>query len=578
MDAHPPYKFRTLKHICLLMLLVLVMALPGLAKLPVIDRDEARFAQASQQMVETGDYINIRFQDRARNKKPAGIYWLQSLALKTLSSPEKRDIWVQRIPSVIGALLAILANYWCAASMIGRRGALMSAALLGVTLALVFEAHIAKTDALLCGLSALALGAIHKMRIATLRDDPKNSARRASLIFWIAIGLSLLLKGPILLAIIVLTLISLAVWERDVSWMRVVGFWLGPVLCLLIVMPWAVMIWQETQGQFFKDALIGDFGNKIASSQEKHSGPPGYYAATLWVMFWPACLFLLPGFVFAYRGLKQDGEANSPTQRLIRLQMCWVIPFWIILEIVPTKLTHYSLPLFPALAIMSGGAAMALLYVDGFKTSRRVSSFIFLVISVLICTALLIVQTLYGPEPRSLFLIAGVSLLLALIAAFSLWTGRAALAFIAMLASAIPLSGTAYHHVLPSLETLLVTQNIQKSFTRHNIKMPINGGEIIYSPHYTEPSLIYHFGKSTRLGDQVDLNSASLAPKSILLLDRKSDQTRELMIEAVSAGSKNNLCWTELDIVKGLNYSKGKEVEIAILRADPCPPPETPPN
>src|SRR5258708_7304412 len=61
----------------LLCLLCLVLYAPGLAAIPPLDRDEARFAQATRQMVETGDFVRIRFQDEGRNKKPVGIYWLQ---------------------------------------------------------------------------------------------------------------------------------------------------------------------------------------------------------------------------------------------------------------------------------------------------------------------------------------------------------------------------------------------------------------------------------------------------------------------------------------------------------------------
>jgi len=143
-------KYTSLKHGILLVALTLLMALPGLSNLPVIDRDEARFAQASIQMVERQDYVNIRFQDRARNKKPAGIYWMQSAMLKMFSSPDKRDIWIQRIPSTLGALLAVLATYWGGRCMIGKRAAFIGAGLLAVSAGFVFEAHIAKTDAVLC--------------------------------------------------------------------------------------------------------------------------------------------------------------------------------------------------------------------------------------------------------------------------------------------------------------------------------------------------------------------------------------------------------------------------------------------
>ena len=108
----PNTKFRRrFVDMLILAVLVMVVALPGLSGLPVIDRDEARYAQASVQMMESGDYVNIRFQDKARNKKPAGAYWAQSLSVKTFSKVERRDIWAHRIPSVLGALLAVWATY-----------------------------------------------------------------------------------------------------------------------------------------------------------------------------------------------------------------------------------------------------------------------------------------------------------------------------------------------------------------------------------------------------------------------------------------------------------------------------------
>src|SRR5882672_7739452 len=70
----------------LLALLGLVLWLPGVLSLPPLDRDESRFAQASRQMVESGDVVDIRFGHVPRYKKPAGIYWLQAAATK-LAAP-----------------------------------------------------------------------------------------------------------------------------------------------------------------------------------------------------------------------------------------------------------------------------------------------------------------------------------------------------------------------------------------------------------------------------------------------------------------------------------------------------------
>src|ERR1700757_2711533 len=89
-----------------------LLMLPGFFTIPAIDRDEARFAQATKQMVETGDFVDIRFQDDGGYKKPVGIYWLQSAAVDTASAlglPRAQlRIWIYRIPSLIGAIGAVL--------------------------------------------------------------------------------------------------------------------------------------------------------------------------------------------------------------------------------------------------------------------------------------------------------------------------------------------------------------------------------------------------------------------------------------------------------------------------------------
>src|SRR5438094_1409631 len=98
----------------------LFLYLPGMSAIPPLDRDEARFAQATRQMLETGDFLRIRFQDEARNKKPAGIYWLQAAAVTVFSTPQSNAIWPYRLPSVIGALLAVLLVFAIGGALFAR--------------------------------------------------------------------------------------------------------------------------------------------------------------------------------------------------------------------------------------------------------------------------------------------------------------------------------------------------------------------------------------------------------------------------------------------------------------------------
>src|SRR5512142_2908154 len=121
------------RAVAFLLLCALLLFLPGFFTIPPVDRDEARFAQATKQMVESGDFVDIRFQDDVRYKKPVGIYWLQAAVVETASSlglPRAQlRIWLYRIPSLIGAIGAVLLTYWTALAFVTRRGAALAALL-----------------------------------------------------------------------------------------------------------------------------------------------------------------------------------------------------------------------------------------------------------------------------------------------------------------------------------------------------------------------------------------------------------------------------------------------------------------
>ena len=110
----------------LLLVFSLLAFLPGFFQIPPVDRDEARFAQATKQMVESGEYVDIRFQDEVRYKKPVGIYWLQAAAVKAgeaLGVPQARTthLALSLAVALIGAIGAVLLTYWAALAFVTRR-------------------------------------------------------------------------------------------------------------------------------------------------------------------------------------------------------------------------------------------------------------------------------------------------------------------------------------------------------------------------------------------------------------------------------------------------------------------------
>jgi 4-amino-4-deoxy-L-arabinose transferase-like glycosyltransferase len=541
---------------------MLFMSMPGLGKLPVIDRDESRFAVASVQMAESGDYVNIRFQDEARNKKPAGSYWAQTAMIKLFSGPGERRIWAQRLPSVIAALIAVLATYWAGIPMLGRRSAFIGAGLLAVSMLTVFEAHIAKTDAMLLACAALLLVSFSHLR--------QGASRFYALIFWAAMGVSIMVKGPVIPALALLTLTTLWIWERGetrLRWMGKLWFWPGPILCLLIVLPWSIMIWQATDGQFFRDALGGDFGSKVLSAQEKHGGPPGLYLLTLPIFFWPGSLLLFAGFVFAARVVKGGKGSDNPVVQAMRLALCFAVPFWFVLELVPTKLPNYLLPVYPAIALMAGGAMVTILSVKEFVWSRRLGALLFVTCGMAITVSLMLAESFFGPAAAWPYIMGGAAILSILVTGAAFAVNKSRLALTGAFLSSLILNPASYHFLLPSLTKLRLADRVEAEIHASGARLPRSGGPEVLAHNFTEPSLIYRLGKDVRLGNQIKLDQ-STAPGTLIVSDILRPDSETFFNEFKQAG----LCRAEFAKIEGFNYSRGEEVVLELSEVIPCPP------
>src|SRR6185295_8357328 len=199
--------FVTASHaraVAFLLVCGLLFFLPGFFNIPPVDRDETRFAQATKQMVETGDFVDIRFQDDVRYKKPVGIYWLQALSVETASAlglpRAELRIWLYRIPSLAGAIGAVLLTYWTALAFVTRRGAVFAALIMCSSVLLGVEARLAKTDAMLLLTVVAAMGALARVYLSWQRgEDPEHPPWSWPAIFWTALAGGILLKGPFLL-------------------------------------------------------------------------------------------------------------------------------------------------------------------------------------------------------------------------------------------------------------------------------------------------------------------------------------------------------------------------------------------
>src|SRR5690348_14632267 len=136
-----------------------------------------------------------------------------------------------------------------ARSLMPELVALAAAALLAATLLLSAEATIATTDAFLLACVLAAQGALLRVYTAA-REGQRDVPRAALLIGWAGLGLGILIKGPVALAVSVATIAALVLWDRNAQWLRGLALGRGLLLVALIVAPWALAIAFESHGRF----------------------------------------------------------------------------------------------------------------------------------------------------------------------------------------------------------------------------------------------------------------------------------------------------------------------------------------
>ncbi|KZL06437.1 glycosyltransferase family 39 protein [Pseudovibrio sp. Ad26] len=539
----------------ILLLLCLCLYLPGLMTVPPLDRDEPRFAQASKQMMETGNYVSIHYQELARNKKPIGIYWTQVGVAKLLGYGERAPIWVYRLPSVIGAIAAVLLTYWAGRAFFREQEAFLGALLVGLALILNVEAHLAKTDAVLLACVMLSQGALARVWTA----QQSKALWTYAMLFWFGLALGTLIKGPIILMVCGLTILSLSVWERRVSWLGGLAPISGFLLFLALVTPWLVAIYIETSGAFFRDALGADLWGKVGTGRESHGAPPLTHLLISFVIFWPIPSFLL----VIFKGIRQ--ELNQVCYRFL---LCWLIPSWVIFELVSTKLPHYTLPMMPALALLTAGV----LTTDGAKQVgiywRYASAFLFLLVPLGIFIAVVVGPLLLDlwPSPPGVVL-CGLAVIAALSATRKLIAGELIGALPTVGASALLMFVGFWAFSGPALSTIWISSRLAEAVEQ----LPGCERKDVATAGFYEPSFVFLQGTQTKLlgaeaaarflADGSQRSGVSKGTCRIVLVEGR--QLDRFDAEALRLGMRTS----EVSTVSGLNINGGKALLIHIFSA-----------
>lgn len=303
------------------------------------DRDEPRFATATREMIARGDWIVPTFNGELRPDKPILVYWLMRVAYVLMGDGP----FAARCFSGIAGSLACLVVYALGTRMFDRRVGLFAGWLLALSPMLIVESKLATVDAIL--LLFLTTGFY-----ATWRTLAEPRSVWPPLLFWLSLSAALMAKGPVAIGVLAVGLVPFAVWERDWKFLACLRWKWGVPLTLALVLPWCLAVQNATDGEFMNRAIGHHVVNRSFRPLENHRGFPGYYLITLLGVMAPWA-WLLPWSL-------KEHWARFRVDRRLRFLLCWAVGTLVLFEMVRTKLVHYYLPAYPALALWLASAVV----------------------------------------------------------------------------------------------------------------------------------------------------------------------------------------------------------------------------
>jgi 4-amino-4-deoxy-L-arabinose transferase-like glycosyltransferase len=655
----------------ILFVLTFGAAAPGVFLLPALDRDESRFAQASKEMLEENNYIVIQYQDELRNKKPAGIHWLQAASTAVFTGPEAKQIWTYRVPSWLGAAFATLACFWAGIPLIGRRAAFLGAALFGSTLLLTSEAHISKTDGVLVFLTTLGIGALGRLYLGTEKPG------RMAFLVWLTVSASFLIKGPVTMMAVAYAGLGAWAWDRASGaplkdWWRPLTDWKGPALFVAMVLPWFLWIQAATNGQYIEGAVGKDLKDKFTGASEGHGGWPLYHLSHIPAWFFPATLLFVTGLAASLRRVAVEGKLlGGPARRYLlaglalfagllalnfalsqvppfapgsiaetlrslkflpawpfafvvlvwwlarrappapqplsdeekglRLILAWGLLTYAFFELMPTLLSHYILPAYPAFGLLCGYGAVRLIDGARLPASTWTGIVLFTLGAVILLAASFPgVTTYFMAETAGDFRTVSSGEVLAAWTPYRefpifLWWAGFALAGLALvelarrhvsvaiglaILSSVALGWHIRIYMLPSQVWVQPTETARLAL--EDVCGVPGEGELCNVPApervlalgYAEPSYILTLGTQNLHPPQtpLDLPTDPAAYPVVYLLnfeDRKADEPiTETAARLRAEAERMGVCLTESESHYALNYSNGDPVHFRAWRFD----------
>ncbi|MGD9107778.1 MAG: glycosyltransferase family 39 protein [Gammaproteobacteria bacterium] len=533
---------KTPLYLCILIIISLIIFASGLFQLPVTDRDEALFAQASKQMIESHNFGKIQVQNKARHLKPPGIYWLQALSAKTFGTAKHLSIGLFRIPSALGAFLSIIILFLGTKRLMGETTAFIGSMLLAACILLITEAHIATTDAML--LATMIIMQLGLMQIYWHHREKHTTSLYGCIFFWFGMALGVLIKG-ITPVVGFATLFFLMLIDKDASLFKKTKPLFGILFLILFSLAWLIPFSIFGKSNFLWDMIHGDIVPKLVGGQQSHGAWPGYFLLLFPIMFWPGSLFIIKGVAHAWQ---------NKTKTLEKFLIAWIIPTWIIFALIPTKLPQYVLPVYPAIALLIAAGINQQL-TNKWRYTEYIMKIIWGIYSTILLVSLCLLPHLLRESYSWIQTLCLVILLIVIITGILLYH-RPRKILITFFVGAVLFYPLLFNFFLPQINNLWLSRKIT-NYIQNLPKNYVTDEKPLLITKYHEPSLIFLIGTN---------KVKFINDKNWLLKQIKQHTNNVIMLDQLTYQKfANQLSLPIKKIITGFNYNGGHWIKLYVI-------------
>src|ERR1051326_1873554 len=324
---------RYLDHIVIAVLAVLCYGLffYRLGSMGFVGPDEPRYASIARDMLMNGSYITPRLYGSPWFEKPPLMYWLAAVGYKVFGNREA----AARFPSAAAATVCVFFIYWCGRKLWNRETGLLAALVVATSIGSFAFARAASMDMLLSACLTMAL----VFFLFGFNDDTPRR-RLWFYLFYAAIGLGVLTKGPAAVLLPVLSLAGFLLlrgrWRDWRTWYPK-GLWVTAA----IAGPWYVLCTINNGWEFVRVFFVNQNLDRFTSTIHGHIRPIYFFVPVLLLLTFPWTFLLISAFRRTFG--KND-----------YILVLWAVVPFVFFSFSGSKLPGYILPVVPPLSLLLG--------------------------------------------------------------------------------------------------------------------------------------------------------------------------------------------------------------------------------